>query len=87
MQKAVVRGNRVENVIEIENDAIESYCKVADCELFALSPWGLQKGDIYDGANFYRDGVILPVMAGKTADPDPAEMEAALNELGVQTRE
>lgn len=87
MQKAVVENGLVENIIEIEEPAMEGYCAVAQCELFDLNPWGLRIGDIYDGTNFYRNGVKLPLEEEVSADPDAAEMEAALNELGVQTRE
>lgn len=88
MQKAVVIGGKVINTIEIEKEAIPSYCALVGCELFNTFPWGLTKGDTYDGTNFYRDGELLPIEIPIDPNaPDPAEMEAALNELGVETRE
>lgn len=86
MQKAVVINSEVTNIIEIEKDAIPSYCAAVGCELFDTSPWGLTKGDEYDGTNFYRNGVRLPIEIPPARLPTD-EMEAALNELGVETRE
>ncbi len=87
MRKAIVKNGVVENVIEIEADACAEYAAVAECELFDIAPWGIWIGDTYDGVDFWRGEQKLPLPVVPPEAPDAATMEAALNELGVQTRE
>lgn len=86
MIKAVVKDNVVINIIEIDEKNVSGYETLTETALFDANPLGLTMGDTYDGADFYRDGVKLPIVVENT-EPDAATMEAALNELGVQTRE
>jgi hypothetical protein len=86
MTKAVVTDNVVTNIIEIEDKNVFNYEVVTGTLLFDISPLGIMVGDTYDGTDFYRNGVKLPIEEEET-EPSMAEMEAALNELGVQTRE
>lgn len=86
MIKAVVMENTVTNIIEIDEKNAVAYATLTGAVLFDVEPWGLTMGDTYDGTDFYRDGVKLPIVI-ESSEPDAATMEAALNELGVQTRE
>lgn len=86
MIKAVVKDNVVINIIEIDGNNFCDYETLTETALFDVNPLGLTMGDTYDGTDFYRDGVKLPIVV-EISEPDAATMEAALNELGVQTRE
>lgn len=85
MIKAVVKENSVINIIEIDEKNVSSYETLTKTALFDVNLLGLTMGDTYDGTDFYRDGVKLPIVVENT-EPDAAAMEAALNELGVRTR-
>ena len=86
MIKAVVVENTVTNTIEIDEKNVADYEAITGTALFDCEALGLMIGDTYDGTDFYRDGVKLPIVVERS-EPDAATMEAALNELGVQTRE
>lgn len=86
MAKAVVSDNIVTNIIEIEEQNVAKYETLTGTVLFDVAPLGLTMGDTYDGTDFYRNGVKLPIVV-EQSEPDATTMEAALNELGVQTRE
>lgn len=86
MIKAVVQNNVVINIIEIEERNVQEYESLTETSLFDTQPLGIAIDDTYDGTDFYRDGVKLPIVVENT-EPDAATMEAALNELGVTTRE
>lgn len=87
MQKAVVKNGVVENVIEINEPACADYAQIMGCTLHDVATWGLQIGDTYDGTDFWRGEQKLPIQGTPSDNPDAATMEAALNELGVVTRE
>ena len=60
MQTFVVKDGVVKNVIEINGMSREEFEKLEQCQLVDVEDYaGVDIGDTYDGAHFYRDGVRL----------------------------
>ena len=60
MQTFVVKNGVVQNVIEINGMSREEYERLEQCQLVDVEDYaGVDIGDTYDGAHFYRDGVRL----------------------------
>ena len=63
MQTFVVKNGVVQNVIEINGMSREEYERLEQCQLVDVEDYaGVDIGDTYDGAHFYREGVRLDAL-------------------------